>query len=97
MIIVVVDRISSAMDGELILLPLMYSVTVTSNGHLFAESNDSIISTLCPNKNWNWPYETVSCNLQLQIDEVIVMKLKNHVNGLSSEIVRKRQFPFQNG
>lgn len=63
------------MNGELTTLPLMYSVTVTANGRIYAESNDSITSTLCMNKHWNWPYESVECNLQLQLDDVIIIKL----------------------
>lgn len=65
----------SEMNGELIALPLMYTVTVASTGQLFAESNDSFISTLCSHNNWNWSYETINCNIIMQIDEVDVIRL----------------------
>lgn len=63
------------MNGELTVLPLMYTVTVVSTGQLFAESNDSTISTLCMHNNWNWAFETVNCNIIIQLDEVGVIHL----------------------
>lgn len=63
------------MTSELTTLPLMYSVTVTANGRVLAESNDSIISTLCAKMHWHWPYESVECSLQLQLDGVNIVKL----------------------
>lgn len=61
------------MNGELTVLPLMYTVTVASTGQLFAESNDSLISTLCLHNNW--ALETVNCNIIIQLDEVGVIQL----------------------
>lgn len=63
------------MNGELTVLPLMYSVTVTSNGQIFAESNETIISTMCLKKQENWPHESVECNIQIQLDDVDINKL----------------------
>lgn len=63
------------MNGELTVLPLMYTVTVASTGQLFAESNDSLISTLCLHNNWNWAVETVNCNINIELDEVNVIQL----------------------
>lgn len=63
------------MNGELIALPLMYSLTVTSSGHISAESNDTIISTMCLKNQQNWPYESVECNLQIQLDDVVIIKV----------------------
>lgn len=76
------------MSGELTVLPLMYTVTVASTGQLFAESNDSFISTLCLHNNWNWSFEKVNCNIIIQLDEVNVMQLAPLRNDFMEQRVR---------
>lgn len=63
------------MDGRLTTLPLMYTAIVAATGHIFAESNDSFISTLCLRHNWNWPFEKADCIIVMQLDEVAVIRL----------------------
>lgn len=63
------------MNGEVSVLPLMYSATITSSGYIYAESNDIIISTLCLKTQLFWLYESVECDVQIQLHEVAINKL----------------------
>lgn len=76
------------MDGELTTLAIMYTVTVSATGQIFAESNESAISTICLRNNWNWPFETVNCNIIVQLDEVIVVQLTPLQNDFTQQRVR---------
>lgn len=78
------------MNGELTVLPLMYTVTVASTGQLFAESNDSLISTLCMHSNWNWAFEAFNCNIIMQLDEVGVMQLAPLRSDFMEQSVRNK-------
>lgn len=82
------------MDGELTTLPLMYTVTVASTGQIFAESNDSFISTLCLRNNWNWPFEKANCNIIMQLDEVGVTRLTPLRNDFTEQPVRMNKHIF---
>lgn len=80
------------MDGGLTALPLMYTVTVIATGQIFAESNDSFISTLCLRNNWNWLFERADCNIIMQLDEVAVIRLAPLRNDFIEQRVRTNDY-----
>lgn len=52
-------------------MPRFYTIIIFSNGSIWAESNECTFSTWCLNQNRNWPYETVDCSIQLELDHSI--------------------------
>lgn len=60
--------IFSGKDDNFGSLPLFYATTIFSNGSIWVESTVTTFSTWCRNLNQNWPYETVNCNIQIQLD-----------------------------
>lgn len=66
---------SSGKDNNFASLPLLYTVSIFSNGSVWAESTVTIFSTWCLNLNQNWPYEIVSCNIQIQLDHLTIANL----------------------
>lgn len=69
------DSIFSGKDDHFGSLPLHYTVTVFSNGSVWAESTLTTFSTWCLNLERNWPYEAVSCSIQIQLDHFTSAKL----------------------
>lgn len=59
----------SGKDDSFTSLPLTYTVTVHSNGSVWAESMaDITMTTWCLNADQNWPYESIKCEIQMQLE-----------------------------
>lgn len=71
----------SGKDDNFTSLPLIYSVRVNANGSVWAESiADITMSTWCLNSNRNWPYETIECDIDMQLEhfaDAILQPLNN--------------------
>lgn len=58
-------------------MPLIFTVMVNSNGSVWAESiYDITMSTWCLNSDRNWPYESIKCDIQIQLEQSLDANLK---------------------
>lgn len=70
----------SGQHEHFIRLPTTYTLSISSTGIVYAESNELELSTWCHNSNVGWPHEQTVCDILVQLkqfDQIAIRPMKD--------------------